>query len=151
MLWYVLILLGTIVEGEFVLLLAAYFAVQGHLAPNTVAAFAAIGAFVGDLTFFELGRHKGDAFFQKRPGLAKRAAKISRLLTRWPLISVFLLRFQIGMRSLGNFAMGSGKMNRNHYLLLAPPACLLWAWCLSWLCFYFMTLMVPIWSTILGG
>ena len=53
---YALIFLGTLVEGETILMLGGYFAHRGYLdlGPSSLTAFA--GAVCGDQLFFYLGR-----------------------------------------------------------------------------------------------
>ncbi len=151
MLWYLVIFLGTIFEGELVLVLAGFAVYRQQLDLPGVVIAAALGAFAGDLLFFELGRVRGQALFQRYRWLGRRADTLAKMLARFPLVAIFLLRFQIGMRMIGNFSMGCSGLLHARYLPLNLIACVLWSGLLSWLCLIFARIMVPLWSSLLGG
>ncbi len=54
---YLIIFLGVTIEGEGIILLASVFAAQGHLSWFWLAVSAISGTIVGDLFWFEMGRH----------------------------------------------------------------------------------------------
>jgi len=79
---YWILALGCVLEGETVLLLAAYAAHRGYLNPAAVVTIAVASAFASNQFFFWLGRRHGTAFLERWPVLARRSAKIRRLVER---------------------------------------------------------------------
>jgi len=142
---------GTFIEGEFTVLAACFAVSQETLTATPVMAAAYVGAFSGDWFFFRLGRRKGDAWLQDRPKLSRSVAAVSKLLVKYSWGAIFILRFQIGCRMAGNFALGSGGMKLSRYLVLNGLACLLWAVFIPKLCLFFWGLMIPMWERILAG
>lgn len=60
---YAIIFLGVMIEGEGIILLASVFALQGHLNWFWLAVAAIGGTIIGDILWFEAGRHlKGTRF-----------------------------------------------------------------------------------------
>lgn len=54
---YLIIFIGVMIEGEGIILLASIFAAQGHLSWFWLALTAVSGTIIGDLLWFEAGRH----------------------------------------------------------------------------------------------
>ena len=136
--WYLLIAVGTFLEGEMVMIAAAVGVYNNHLSMSWVVAAALVGSFSGDWCWFELGRRKGEGWLENRPKWKPRLQGVSRFLQKHPIFSIFLLRFQIAMRMAGNFTLGYGELGRVRYLALTFAACFLWAWTIAQLCFWFI-------------
>ena len=66
---YALIFLGTMVEGETILMLGGYFAHRGYLDLGTVIVTAFAGAVCGDQLFFYIGRHHAKGLLARFPKL----------------------------------------------------------------------------------
>jgi membrane protein DedA with SNARE-associated domain len=146
--WYLLILIGTFIEGEFTLVAAGFGAANGVLHNPTIMVFAAGGAYAGDLFFFELGRRKGDVICRRWPWFGHRAKRISVLLAKRPELTLLILRFQIGLRSAGNLTVGMSGLNRKRYLLINAVACVLWAIGIVLLCHWFAKFMTALWNAV---
>jgi membrane protein DedA with SNARE-associated domain len=84
---YIAVFLGTVFEGEAVLLLAGYSAHRGYLDFAPVVAVAMSGAVLGDLTLFWLGRRHGQRLITRRPGMHLRAERALGLIERTRLPS----------------------------------------------------------------
>lgn len=54
---YAIIFFGVMIEGEGIILLASIFALQGHLSWIWLAVAAISGTIIGDVLWFEAGRH----------------------------------------------------------------------------------------------
>ena len=65
---YLAILVGTFLEGETILILAAFAAHRGYMHLEWVIAAAFAGSLCGDQLFFFLGRRHSERFLKKRPG-----------------------------------------------------------------------------------
>lgn len=69
---YSLLLLGVLLEGEAVVVLAGVFVHQGALAYSWSVLVAAIGAVGGDQMWFQLGRRLGPRLWTRYPWIARR-------------------------------------------------------------------------------
>ena len=69
---YLLIFVGTLVEGETLLTLGGYFAHQGYLDLGLVIVTAFAGAVCGDQLFFWLGRHHARRLLARFPKMREK-------------------------------------------------------------------------------
>lgn len=124
---YVAVLLGTLLEGETVLILGGFAAHRGYLSLPGVIAVAFIGAFSGDQLFFWLGRSQGSRLLQRRPGWKRRLFRAQQLLERHRRPVMLLFRFIYGARAATPFALGFGPTPYRQYLVYTLAGGLLWA------------------------
>jgi membrane protein DedA with SNARE-associated domain len=64
---YVALFLGTFLEGETILLVAAFLAHRGYFNIYWVTSVAALGTMFGDQLFYFIGRKHGITFLDRRP------------------------------------------------------------------------------------
>lgn len=147
-LWLLLVFFATFVEGEFSILGITLLMYQEHCPISQVQLIltAALGAFLGDLFFYELGRRYGVEALARWPWVQRQIDRVSRFLSKYPTIAIILLRFQIGMRSIGNYCLGAGEVPRWRYLMLNGASCALWAVVIAPLCIEFWQLMGALWQ-----
>lgn len=128
---YPVLLLGTALEGETILLVAAFLAHRGYLDVSWVVFFGALGAFVGDQSFFQLGRRRiGDhlrRFLLDRPHWQKRLARAQNLLHRYQTPVILGFRFLYGLRMVTPFAIGMSEIRARRFVALDALAALLWS------------------------
>ncbi|GFK95544.1 Inner membrane protein YohD [Fundidesulfovibrio magnetotacticus] len=105
---YLAVFLGSVVEGESILLLAGFAAHQGYLDFWAVAALACLGGSLGDQAFFLLGRRYGQAMLDRFPRLKVHAATVDRLVARYRAGVIVMVRFLYGLRVAGPVALGMG-------------------------------------------
>ena len=82
---YPVVFLGTLLEGETVLLLAGLAARAGYLELPWVIATAWAGAVTGEQIWFQVGRRHGERLLRRFPMLKSKARRMSALLERYPL------------------------------------------------------------------
>lgn len=121
------VFLGSVLEGETVLLLAGYAAHRGYLDFAAVVAVAWLGATLGDQVLFWLGRRHGRGLAARRPALAGRIERALALIEAHPLKIIFAMRFLWGMRTALPIALGLSRVSGARFLVLNPLAALLWA------------------------
>ena len=149
MTWYLLIFLGTFLEGELTLVLSGFAIYHGVLWLPAVAGVSVFGGFLGDWFFFELGRRKGYVVKRRWPKIAHSGLRVTKLLSRYPSLFLFILRFQIGMRMVGHFSLGmGGSLEKQRFLVLNFLASIVWAVFLTILCYYFAQIMSIIFSVV---
>jgi membrane protein DedA with SNARE-associated domain len=124
---YLLVFAGTLLEGETVLLAAGFAAHQGLLDWRAVVAVAFVGGTLGDQLAFLLGRWKGNVLIDRFPALARRAPQVHRLLERFDLILILMVRFMYGLRIAGPVIMGSSRIPLARFSILNMIGAVVWA------------------------
>jgi membrane protein DedA with SNARE-associated domain len=124
---YLAVFIGTLLEGEAILMLAAYAAHQGYLALPLVIAIALLGATLGDQIFFLLGRRFGKLLLIRFPSLQTRAERVDRLLLRFHGGVIIGLRFAYGLRIAGPIAIGMSTLPAWRFFLFNAIGALIWA------------------------
>src|SRR5678816_2698757 len=115
---YFLVFLGTLAEGETVLVLAGYFALRGYLDLGGVILTAFVGAVCGDQLFFHLGRRHAKALLERFPTLREKVNKALRRVEDHQIKIVLTMRFLWGLRIALPVALGLTNMNARRFLLL---------------------------------
>jgi membrane protein DedA with SNARE-associated domain len=124
---YPAVLLGTFLEGEMALLLAAYLALRGYLSIELVVLFAFCGTYASDLLWYFLGRRHGRRILARRPNWQGLGDKALLLLRRHPDLWVVGFRFIYGMRTVMPLAIGLSGYSWRRYLLLDAIGVTIWA------------------------
>ena len=124
---YLAVFIGTLLEGEAILLLAAYSAQQGHLSLPLVIGVAFCGATLGDQIFFFTGHFFGHALLRRLPAIHARAGKINALLVRYNAGLIIGIRFAYGLRIAGPIVIGMSTLSPRRFLLFNAIGALLWA------------------------
>lgn len=124
-------MLGLLVPGEALVLLAGFFASQGVFDLDLLIVCVAAGATVGDSLGYEMGRVLG------RPALLKygsrfgvtprRVDEVERFFARHGASSVFLGRFVGFARALVPFLAGASRMQYRRFLPYNAGGAALWA------------------------
>ncbi|RWC49536.1 MAG: DedA family protein [Mesorhizobium sp.] len=121
------VLVGCIAEGESAAILGGFFAHQHVFVLWHAVLAAALGAFVGDIFFFILGRRFADHRYvvrlRKRPGF-RRAF---HLLNTHPDIFVLSNRYIYGMRLVGGIAAGLSNIAAPRFVILNALSSAIWA------------------------
>jgi|SRR5208283_421313 len=126
---YAATFVGTLLEGETVLVVSGLAAHRGYLGMPQLFVVGAVGAFLTDNLFFAIGRVLGPALLKRFPRLAPSAARANALVERLPNTAVISVRFLYGMRSVGPAVIGSGTMTWTRFVLLDLLAASLWSSC----------------------
>jgi membrane protein DedA with SNARE-associated domain len=124
---YLAVLLGTLLEGETVLLLAGFAAHQGHLSIHWVLLIAFIGGTLGDQAFFWAGRHWGGTLLERFPSVRARSLRVGELLRRWDAALVFAIRFMYGLRIAGPILMGALHFDRKRFAVFNALGAAVWS------------------------
>ncbi len=124
---YIGVVVGTFLEGETTLLLAAFAAHQGYLELPYVMTAASIGSFCGDQSFFWLGRKRREKTLARHPSLATRIEKAERLLSRYRRLVMFFFRFMYGLRTVIPFAIGMSRIPAAEFISFSVMSAVVWA------------------------
>ena len=124
---YWVVLGGTLLEGESVLLLAGFAAYRGLLELHTVIGVATLGSFLGDQLWFLLGRTHGAKFLARHPKYVARAARAQELLVKYDTPIILAVRFLYGLRIVLPFTIGMSSIPTHRFQVLNFIGAALWA------------------------
>ncbi len=124
---YPVVFIGTVLEGETVLLLAGFAAHRGHLSLSGVIACAIAGSVLGDQLAFFAGRRWGASLAHSHPRMRAMVAQALPRLQRNATWFVLINRFLYGLRVAGPFAVGMTSMPWLRFLALNAVGAAFWA------------------------
>ena len=124
---YLAVLVGAILEGETILLIAGFASHRGYLNLGGVVAVAAAGGFLGDQAFFWLGRLRGKAVIARWPKLQLHASKVNALLERHHSWIIVGIRFMYGLRVAGPVLIGMSGVAPLRFAAFNLIGAILWA------------------------
>jgi membrane-associated protein len=120
--------LGTLIEGETILLIAGALAGRGDLNPIAVWAVAASGAWLGHVIWFSVGRRLGrQRILASRPQWRPALVEADGLIGRRPWTCIFALQYLYGMRLPGAVALGLTSLPMRWFMAAEAVNCLTWA------------------------
>ena len=115
---YGALFLGTLLEGETVLILAGLMAHMGLMKLPLVILVAMLGSVLGDQFYFFLGRRKGAALLDRHPLWRRRAEKLQRVMRRYRNWVMLGFRFVYGMRIVTPLLLGMDRTIRIWWFIL---------------------------------
>lgn len=124
---YLAVFVGTLLEGETVLITAGFAAHRGLLDLPVVILVAIAGSTLGDQLAFLLGRWKGNALIARIPALAQHKGRIHDLLDRHDLIFILGVRFLYGLRIAGPLIIGSSRVPPLRFAVLNLLGATVWS------------------------
>ena len=124
---YVVILIGTFVEGETVLVLGGFIAHRGYLHLPWVITAAFAGSICGDQLFFFLGRRHSEALLRRRPSWKNHVEKVRTRVDRFGTPFILIFRFLYGLRTVAPFVIGMSTVPAPRFVLLNAVGALVWA------------------------
>lgn len=124
---YLAVVVGALLEGETVLMLAGFLAHQGHLDLGAVLLVAFAGGTVGDQLFFWFGRAFGPRLQQRSAMLARAGDRVGVLLRRYDAALIFGVRFMYGLRIAGPTAMGALGVSPRRFAVFNVLGAAVWA------------------------
>jgi membrane protein DedA with SNARE-associated domain len=121
------VFVGTFFEGEAIVILAAFAAHQGYLPLWQVMLAAFAGACLGDQFYFYLGRYHGRAFLARRPAWQHHMGKATRLVERFHIWIIPVIRFLYGLRSVLCLTIGMSRVSGWTFAILNTAGVAAWA------------------------
>ena len=125
---YPVVILGAMVEGETIVIAAAYLAHRHHLPVWPIVACAALGATLGDQFFFLLGRKGGERAVARLPrSIEKRVARARAAVALHPVHVLLSMRFVYGMRIALPLLCGASPMTFARFARYNVATAVAWA------------------------
>ncbi len=125
---YVALFLGTLLEGETILVISGFAAHRGWLSLPWVMVIAFCGSLAGDQLWFYVGRRKGSAFVAARQAWARRAERVRTLAEgRFGVVVVLGFRFLYGLRSVTPLVLGASGYDVRRFTVLNVAGAAAWS------------------------
>jgi len=124
---YLAAFVGSILEGETVLVLAGFAVHQGYLTFPLVVACATRGGAFGDIFFFFLCRRHGYALCERFPQWNTQAQRVNGWLLRYQAGIIIGVRFMYGLRAVGPIAIGMSEIPTWRFVLFNLIGAAIWA------------------------
>lgn len=124
---YIVILVGTIIEGETALVLGGTAAHLGYLDLRWVILTAWAAALFSDQMYFLCGRYYGRSLLDSHPRWRFPVNRIQRLLERRRLPLMLGFRFLYGARVITPFVFGMSSVPGGLFLICNILGAILWA------------------------
>lgn len=124
---YIILLLGSFVEGETFVLTAGFLAYTGFFSLPMIIAISFCGSVVADQILYFVGRAHGPRLLKKYPKAQERAQKAFRLLHKHNLFFILGFRFVYGIRTVSPFVIGASGIAVRRFAVLNLIAGAIWA------------------------
>jgi membrane protein DedA with SNARE-associated domain len=136
---YWAIFVGTFLEGETILVLAGFFAERGYLNFTAVCIWAFVGAYVGHIFWFWLGRSQGVKLLDRFPKMKKHFGKGIRMFERYGAPAIFITQWLYGLRITCAVIIGISRISTVKFLIYEAVTCAIWAIVIAGLGYVFGT------------
>jgi membrane protein DedA with SNARE-associated domain len=134
---YVAVFLGTFLEGEAILVAAGFFASRGYLDIWWVTLVAFLGAYVGHIFWFWLGRVHGVKLLDRFPAMKRSFGPGVRVFERYGASAIILTQWIYGLRITCAVIIGMSRISLVKFLAYEAVSCALWAAVITALGYYF--------------
>ena len=123
---YIGIFIGTFFEGETTVLVGGIFSRLEYMDLERVILWAFLGTFVGDFTFFGLGRLYGRSVIERCEFLRKQIPFANRIIRKHGRFIIFVTRFLAGIRGVILVLLGCTDIGLSRFVLLNAINSILW-------------------------
>lgn len=124
---YIVLLLGSFVEGESVVLTAGFLSYKQFLSFPIVVLIAFCGSVTADQLLFFAGRFYGPSLLKKKPSWQAKTEKVFALLHRYNVWFIVGFRFVYGIRTISPFVIGASGIDIKRFAILNVIAGIIWA------------------------
>lgn len=123
---YLFVFIGTMLEGETVLVLGMIAAHQGLLDPVLVGLVAVVGTYIGDLGFYAIGIWFGQPFLDRFPRVEAKVQRIKGWIVRYDIAIIIVNRFLYGFRIAAPVALGTSAVPVWRFLVFNIAGAIIW-------------------------
>lgn len=124
---YLAVFIGTFLEGETILVMAGFAAQRGYMRLPLVAIAAMLGAYIGHVFWFWLGRTQGVKLLDRFPKMKKHFGKGIRMFERYGAPAIFITQWLYGLRITCAVIIGISRISTMKFLIYEAITCVIWA------------------------
>jgi membrane protein DedA with SNARE-associated domain len=125
--FYLVLLLGSFVEGESVVLTAGFFAYKGYLSLPLIILISFSGTLFADQLLFFIGRWYGPGLLERRPKLKETSKRVFELLHKYHTWYILGFRFVYGVRVASPLVIGAAGISVQRFVILNFIAAIIWS------------------------
>jgi membrane protein DedA with SNARE-associated domain len=134
---YIGIFIGTFLEGETTVLLGGIFSKLGYMSVWVVMLYAFAGTFVGDFTFFAIGRFFGKNIVERFDFIRNRVPLANKVIRKNGNFIIFMIRFLVGIRAVILILLGCTNLRMSKFLTFSILNSVAWSILISLVGFAF--------------
>lgn len=124
---YIILFLGSLVEGESVVLTAGFLAYKGYLSLFWIIMISFTATLIADQASFYIGRYYGPNLLKRYPRLKGKVDRIFELLHKYNTGFILSFRFVYGLRVASPIVIGASGIDPKRFAILNFIAALIWA------------------------
>jgi membrane protein DedA with SNARE-associated domain len=124
---YIGIFIGTFFEGETTVLLGGIFSRLQYMDLNRVILWAFLGTFIGDCTFFCLGRRYGRSIIERCEFLRSKIPLANKVIRKHGNFIIFMIRFLVGIRAVILVLLGCTDIRMGKFVVFNAINSVLWS------------------------
>jgi membrane protein DedA with SNARE-associated domain len=134
---YLAVFIGTFLEGEAILVMAGFFAERGYLNIFTVTGVGFVGAYIGHIFWFWLGRVHGVRLLDRFPRMKNHFGKGIRMFERYGAAAIVITQWLYGLRITCAVIIGFSRISIVKFLIYQAVSCFIWAVIIAAAGYYF--------------
>ncbi|MFO0719076.1 MAG: DedA family protein [Candidatus Paceibacterota bacterium] len=123
---YVAVFLGSIFDGEAVVLLSGLLSHENYLSFPWIIFWAFLGAMSNDAWWFLLGRYRGGKILESWRWFGKIMGKPVAIMGKNPTTLSFFMRFMYGFRQVIPFSIGMSNLSTRKFFLWNGLGAIIW-------------------------
>jgi membrane protein DedA with SNARE-associated domain len=124
---YIGIFIGTFLEGETTVLLGGLFSKLGYMSVWMVMLYAFAGTFVGDCTFFAIGRFFGKNIVERFNFIRSKVPLANNVIRKNGNFIIFSIRFLVGIRAIILILLGCTNLKMSKFLTYSVLNSIAWS------------------------
>ncbi len=124
---YLAVFLGSLIEGESVILTAGVLAQKGYLSLWGIMLVSFMGTLLADQLLFHVGRLHGNRLLAKWPSLESKASRALNLLHKYNTLYILSFRFIYGIRVVSPIIIGMSGVTTKRFTFLNIIAASIWS------------------------
>ncbi len=124
---YIGVFVGTFLEGETTVLLGGIFSKLGYMNILMVMFYAFAGTFVGDCTFFSIGRLFGKKLIDRFEFIRSKVPLANKVIKHYGNFIIFIIRFLVGIRAVVLILLGCTNMKIGRFLFFSVLNSVCWS------------------------
>lgn len=124
---YLAVFLGSLIEGESVILTAGFLAHEGYLSLPKIIIISFFGTLIADQVLYLVGRKYGERGLSNFPKLQNKANRAFKLLHKWDGYFMMSFRFIYGIRIMSPIVIGMSGILPRRFAIYNIFAAAIWA------------------------